>query len=269
VTSDELLALLNEEAARLRVRPLTGRDVRAWVDRRLLKGAKPKGRRRGQNPIWIYSEESVRAALKIVELRAFRVTRTAALRVHLWVNGFDLATTEVHQALCSEYERCLSRRHREGHWREEDLDPTRLSSQARRRVERERARLDPRLARTGIPLPTEMLLDALRTAYWPPFEASRSGIEPVPLPLAGSVTRGLLASPDYSEESVKEHLGRVSEQDLLQARDSVRQFCALFSYGAAALGLEAISWVAHGDWLISNLAGTAVEIMRRRMQDNC
>jgi len=50
----ELLAVLNAEATRLDVEPVSERMWGDWIDEKLIKGPKAKGERRAINPLWEY-----------------------------------------------------------------------------------------------------------------------------------------------------------------------------------------------------------------------
>src|SRR6516162_5435309 len=89
VTTNELLAILNDDASRLGAQPVDARMVRFWIDKRLIEARIPRGRRRGLSPIWHFSEPAVRHARLILQLKSRGVHRASSLRIHLWILADD------------------------------------------------------------------------------------------------------------------------------------------------------------------------------------
>ena len=112
----ELMAELTAASERLGAKPITERMIEDWITERLLEGPQPKGDRRGLPPTWVYSEEAVQRALRIVELRAKGIRRASALRVNLWIDGFSLPFDHMQRALRSEFKRALARLWRRKPW---------------------------------------------------------------------------------------------------------------------------------------------------------
>src|SRR5690349_9187337 len=112
VNRDELLASLNTRCAELGVAPVDARVLRSWIAKGLIAGPHPIGRRRGLNPEWTYQTDTLRAALRIVELRASGVHRVTLLRLYLWVEGAAYSSDNARRALVTEFKRFVKRNRR-------------------------------------------------------------------------------------------------------------------------------------------------------------
>jgi hypothetical protein len=80
-----------------------------WVEEDLLDGPVPKGRRRGQSPLWEYPAGTTERALSILRLTAEHVTRFSALRLQLWLAGHELPPSRIKKDLESEFDRLLKK----------------------------------------------------------------------------------------------------------------------------------------------------------------
>jgi hypothetical protein len=120
----DLLTVLNAEAAQLGVGKVTPSMFDDWVEEDLIDRPTPKGRRRGQNPLWEYSAGTTERALSILRVKAKHVTRFAALRLQLSLAGHELPPSRIKKDLRSEFNRLLKRHFFRGQlWNYDARDP--------------------------------------------------------------------------------------------------------------------------------------------------
>ena len=151
----ELMAELAAASERLDAGPITERMIEDWITERLLEGPQPKGNRRGLPPTWVYSEEAVQRAVRIVELRAKGVRRASALRVNLWIDGFSLPFDDMRRALRSEFKRGLAGLWRRKPWRFDARYRQKFSDGELEAEGKKIDQVDPDLAAAGFVPPVE------------------------------------------------------------------------------------------------------------------
>lgn len=84
---------------------LTDRMLRDSVEEGIIAGPKPRGRRRGQSPEWVWARGSYRQALQICRLKALGCVRFGDLRVQLWLRGSEPASGDFRASLRAEFVR--------------------------------------------------------------------------------------------------------------------------------------------------------------------
>jgi hypothetical protein len=230
----ELMAELVAASERLDAGPITKRMIEDWIAERLLEGPRPKGNRRGLPPTWVYSEETIQRAVRIVELRAKGIRRTSALRVNLWIDGFTLPFNDMQRALRSEFKRGLA-----GLWRQK---PWRFDARYRRKFSDREAKkidpVDPDLAAAGFAPSMESLLRSGSEMFWGssdqgPLQSSianflaeatsQSGIQFFP-------PAGLAGNPEETGRSGLSALERITQSDLIEGTKALLNFYEVMAF---------------------------------------
>ena len=242
----ELMAELAAASERLGAKPITERMVEDWITERLLGGPQPKGNRRGLPPTWVYSEEAVQCAVRIVELRAKGIRRASALRVNLWIDGFTLPFDDMQRALSSEFRRALARLWRRKPWR---FDARYRRAFSKKELEAEAAKIDPvdaDLAAAGFAPPMEVLLLYGSAMAW------GSGDGPVRGSLANDLSEflteatkqsgihfsppeGLAGEPEEPDGSGLSTLDRITQRDLIEGTKALRSFYEVMAFSFAMI----------------------------------
>jgi hypothetical protein len=234
----ELMAELAAASERLDAGPITERMIEDWISERLLEGPRPKGNRRGLPPTWVYSEEAVRRAVRIVELRAKGIRRASALRVNLWIDGFSLPFDDMRRALRSEFKRGLAGLRRRKPWRFDARYRRKFSDKELEAEGKKIDPVDPDLAAAGFAPPIETLLRSGSEMFWgsgdqaPPqsyianflTEATRqSGIQFSPPP-------GLAGDPEETDQSALSTLERITQNDLIVGTKALLNFYEVMAF---------------------------------------
>jgi|SRR5579872_1056779 len=82
------------------------RVLSIWVDtEHLVPGPRPKGRRRGQNPEWLWDCRSYRAALRVWRIRSLGAGRYDQVRIEMWLRHCDIRFAEFVRSLENEFRR--------------------------------------------------------------------------------------------------------------------------------------------------------------------
>lgn len=270
MTVVELLQALNDRARECGLASIEERELRGWVDRKLIRPAKPKGRKRGSHPVWHYDADSVDAASKLVEFKKFGITRTSALLIHLFANGFDFPVEVTRTSLRSEFERLINRSHRREFWDTAPEQVNQLSPAQRKKLSTFGGTRDARLEKTGIPLEPSFFLTHLQNSYWGSSAITDEVRSTLPLFLAGPLTPALLSSPEFHNASVLTLLEDASGQELEEARTALARFYFDFAFSVGAFGFrdadadDLIASVAHDEWLVLTLAAMVGEARSRR-----
>jgi hypothetical protein len=103
VTKNELLELLNAGGTLPSGRIITERMLEDWVYEELIPGpARGVGTR---EPNWQWSEESLAAALKVIEYRSRGFKRSTAIRAQRWLEDRELKIPLDREAMVLEFKR--------------------------------------------------------------------------------------------------------------------------------------------------------------------
>jgi hypothetical protein len=148
VTIDEFLKRLNEQARLRSNKIITARMLEDWAYKDLVPGPIRFGGT--EKPNWQWSEESLKAALKIIEYRRRGFKRSTAIRAQRWLEDPDLKTPLDREAILLEFKRArnlLIRYVSSTHGMRAD---TTLSEYKRRALLRQIGPLDPIFERAGI-----------------------------------------------------------------------------------------------------------------------
>jgi DNA-binding transcriptional MerR regulator len=292
VTTDQLLAVLNEDAARLSIRPVKRRLLRYWVDEGLIAARTAKGRKRGKNPIWQFSEDDVLLARRIVELKAENINRASELRIHLWVSANNYPIHSVKEALHCEFSRLMSRNRRNHPVRYDHRNRQRLSEIERKSFIRQLPPLDPDLANLGFAIPRDDMLEISSELVW-----GKAGEEKSPKLIGKEVTRiiakcvgvgleqrmifenlaGVFGAMDEIGGSGQQQLGHVQDEDMREGRrrfiditlalpilpSLCRNSDAQTDISAIALRKQYESFKTT-EWIVPTLAAFVVQAFRER-----
>lgn len=241
----ELMAELAAASERLRAGSITERMIEDWITERLLDGPRAKGNRRGLPPTWIYPEEAVQRAVRIVELRAKGVRRASALRVNLWIDGFALPFDDMQRAVRSEFKRALAGLRRQKAWKFDARYSRKISD---RELEAEAKRIDPvdpDLAAAGFAPPIEVLLRSGSEMFW--GSAAKS---PFPSDIANFLTEvtnqsgiqftppiGLAGDPDETDRSGLATLEEITQSDLIEGTKALHSFYEVIAFFLATVSV--------------------------------
>jgi hypothetical protein len=294
----DLLPVLNAEASRLGVSPVTERMWEDWIEEDLIEGPRAKGRRRGENPLWEYPAGTTERALAILRLKADGVTRLSALRLQLWLHGHELPPTQIKENLESEFKRLLKKHFFRNPWGFDARDPNPVAPDKIRHHKSKLQPVDPTLAAAGLKPSDDSLLALGSKLIWGPdsktdayemvveelsqkcgvptgsFEMLLAELKPYIACVAG-----LFGNPEEIEKSGVSELKKLSRDDLNHGRTLYQGLLGLFEVGhkilslsesadAAALRL-AFEKVAHSlkhqDWSVLCFAlGALVSLRIRR-----
>ena len=232
------MAELAAASERLRAGPITERMVEDWITEGLLEGPRAKGNRRGLPPTWIYTEEAVQRAVRIVELRAKGIRRASALRINLWIDGFSLPFHDMQRSLSSEFKRGLAGLRRRKAWRfdaryRQKWSDTELQAEAKKIDP-----VDPDLAAAGFAPPIEILLRSGSEMFW--GSAAKGSF---PSDIANFLTEvtnqseiqfapppGLAGDPDETDPSGLSTLERITQSDLIEGTRALRSFYDVMAF---------------------------------------
>jgi hypothetical protein len=142
----DLLPVLNAEATHLGVKTVDDRKWRDWIEEGLIEEPKPQGRKRGENPLWEYSSGTTERALTVLKLKADGVTRFAAIRLQLWLHGYELPPSLVKEDLQSEFARLLKKHFFRNPWTFDARDPNPDAPEKIKRHKKKLQPVDPTLA---------------------------------------------------------------------------------------------------------------------------
>jgi hypothetical protein len=285
VTTQELLAILNDDAARLGIRPVEARMLRFWIDRHLIEARTPHGRTRGVNPTWHFSESAIQHARAIVELKSRGVQRAASLRIHLWVLHDDYPTEGIREALTAEFARFLKRQRRASRFDYDHRDrkpPTDIEIQ--KHAKRLPA-LDDDLRSDGFGfLRPEMLIELVSELTW--GEASGGKFAEAPQKLAkltglafdGAKRNinianigGLFGNSEETSDSGEDVLKLISRDHLHEARRRFKTMKLFYEvsfrqYPNVGSLRKVHQALAETNWIVSCLAMFAVQVFREELQ---
>lgn len=290
MTKDELLSVLNDDACRLGLVPITARVLERMVEDGLIEPARAKGRKRGVNPTWSYSEDSVAAARMIVEFKAKGVQRTAALKLHLWAYGSEFPFEQIKEALNAEFQRFLKREHRKGYWEHDRRDIAELNDKEKRKIKKELVSLHPALAEVNFSLSEETFTKIISELFWGASStvSFRTFLETIigsqniefgaSADLMSLYLGGVMASPEVWDENALAALNVMSPADLDKGRDLFRFMMTIIGLGAGISGFflteqdakipafqVAANSIGHDDWLIFTVVAGAISNLRRRV----
>jgi hypothetical protein len=254
----DLLPVLNAEATRLGVSPVTERMWEDWVDEEdLIDKPKPKGRKRGKNPMWEYSSGTTERALTVLRLKADGVTRFSALRLQLWLHGHEVPLARIKGDLESEFERLLKKHFFRNPWTFDARDP---NSDAPEKIKRHKKKLQPvdqTLDAAGL-TPSDDSLFALGSKFFwgpdrktDPFEVITAELsQKCGVPTSSfemlladlkpyiACVAGLFGNPDEIEKSGVSELNKLTLEDLNSGRTFYQGLLGLFEVGSKILSLS-------------------------------
>jgi hypothetical protein len=284
MTKRELLKVLNEDALSLGVLPITVRKLSDWIDDGLLDGANPKGVRRGVNPDWQFSEESVARARLILKSISCGSVRKTEHRIFVWVHAHDYPFELIFRAINSRFSRFLKRQRRKLEWQYDHRN--RVDPKRKERFLRQLPQLDNELKNAGFEQPPEALLQMMSEAHWGTDGTASSlkslvenmatqfGIPSEQIAeMASKISVvGLLGNPDEIDLSGLAILKMAIEGDFVQGRRNFQLFLAQITQLNSLDGFpenefldrmrdpirKAFNSVLRPDWLISTLASTIV-----------
>jgi hypothetical protein len=282
VTTDELLAVLNGDAERMGSPPIDARVLRFWVDRRLIGVRAAKGRGRGFNPTWHFSEAACQYARAILELKSKGIRRVAALRIHLWVLKDDYPIEGVRNDLRAEFVRFRKRQRRASPFDYDHRDRARLSNAD---IAGEMKKLFNRFdTLPGIEFLTpRMVVDAASELMWGeegrknissiPFKMAKlAGVSTEPLNVDISIENfgGIFGSPDEIERSGEEILRKVGVDDLFVGRLRFQRMKLFFDASAGdrssvRINEEARQFLELTDGVVSLLSMFVIQAFRERV----
>ncbi|MCF8470415.1 MAG: hypothetical protein K9G30_06495 [Parvibaculum sp.] len=223
---DQLLAILSAESARLGGGTVAESQFESWVTKGLVPRAKAHGRQRGLNPLWSYSDEAVEMAKTIVAAKAGGVSRTTALKVRLWLRGFDFPPEQVREALLEEFSRLMKRQRRRGEFDYDHRSNTDPTERQKKVLPRRMGDLDPRLQNEGMKLSEDVFLTFTSIAHWgTDTEGTSNGSEPlddVLSSLVNGVLGGLWGDPDSTDRNGESLIEKADQEDLENARKFVQ-----------------------------------------------
>jgi hypothetical protein len=285
VTTDQLLKILNKDALRLELRPISRRMLRDWVDEGLISRRKAKGRGRGRHPIWLFSATEVRLARRIVKLKAERIRRVSEIRLHLWVTEDNYSIDRIGDAVRSEFVRVLQRDRRKQRLKYDHRHQRSLSEKDEQRYSKQLPPLDSGLAEAGFKIGPRATLDIISELLWGKAkrevlperiaeEAERIFGKPVDqlAPSYFGNLAGLFGARDEIAHSGEEELSKANNADLLTARQKLHDLISALSLGArggkritktaARQYRRAIASFRTTDWLVSTLAAFTLQAFR-------
>jgi hypothetical protein len=285
VTTDELLAVLNKDAARLSTRLITKRILRDWIDEGLIGVRTPKGRRRALNPVWHFSKNDAGWARRIVELKAANIRRTFELKLHLWVSEDIYPIGGIAEALNSEFIRFMHRQRRSLRFKYDHRNHRRLSEEAQEEFSRQLPPLDHDLSDANFVLPRDVALETVSKLLW--GEASGARPSKTAENAAGILGEldldnlsGMFGAPDEITRSGEEQLAFIRDEDLRQSRSRLIEVkSGLQAFQLVLSGnsdpqaekmrtalRKAIDSFERTDWIVSTLAAFAVQAFRTRTE---
>jgi hypothetical protein len=231
VTKAQLIDAANEAARALGLPPVSESVVESWIRKRLLKGARPRGRKRGVPPDWCFPDSVIDIVKNILVLKSLGAARTTQLVIGLVLLGFEMDHQRIRTALKSEFRRIAKRQERGPNWwkdHHKDLSPeqrpfriSQLPSQ------------DSVLIEAGFALPPDLSLDIGLRAFWGLDDGDTSirsllfGDTNLTTPDANQLTKmfaidGALGLPSESAVDGYEVLEQITPEDMKEART---QFC--------------------------------------------
>lgn len=155
---EELLHTANEYARETGGNGVTERQLRDWVDEKLVPGPKARGRKRGLSPERVWTEKSLTILKQIVWLKNRGVWRNRALMLHVWVYGTEYPHNRLREALACEHGRLLHRQRRKTSVSKEPRELWRLSNKHKELERKKLGPLDPQFAALGLAPPTDTML---------------------------------------------------------------------------------------------------------------
>jgi hypothetical protein len=297
----DLLPVLNAEATHLGVKPVDDRKWRDWIDEGLIEKPKPQGRKRGENPLWEYSSGTTERALTVLRLKTGGVTRFAAIRLQLWLNGHELPPSRIKEDLETEFARLLRKNFFRQPWSYDANDPNADAPEKIKRHKKKLHPVDPTLAAAGLKPSDDSIFAFGSKLFWgpdrktDPFEVlaeelsqkygiPTTSIEMLLADLKPYVTcvAGLFGNPDEIEKSGVSELNNLNLEDLNSGRTFYQGLLGLFEVGckilslsnsadAAALRLafeKAACSLKHQEWSVLCFAIGALVSFRHR-RDSC
>jgi hypothetical protein len=282
VTTQELLAILNADAAGLGMPPVDALMLRFWIDGDLIEARTPQGRRRGVNPTWQFSESATHHARAIVDLKSRGVQRATSLQIHLWVIHDNYSTEAIRKALRAEFVRLLNRQRRASRFNYDHRNRKAPLDVEVQKHAKKLPPLDSDLRADGFEFfNSEMLVGLTSELMWGESSgeklagASRKLAELAGLPFNSEISLenlgGLFGNLEEISGSGEETLKLVSHDDLHEARRRFKEVQAFYELSAQRYpGVESLRKTRRSltttDWIVSFLAMFAVQAFRERSQ---
>ncbi len=288
VTTEEFLRTLNDEAARLGVRPITERMVRDWVDEGLIEPRSAKGQKRAVHPIWHFSKRDAALGAQIVRLKRRGIRRVAELRLHLWSSNDDFPIDQVADALSLVFSRLMRRKRRTSHFKYDHRYQKRLPGDQISRHAGQLGPQDAQLAQAGFEIAPSASIEMASELVW-----GKSGSEKLPARMLQEIAQklgtptdaistqfdvsnlsGLFGAADEIEHSGEQELRDARDADLPEARKKLHSLLAVLSqfdtlenlgFAEVALQYERVrEAMGTTEWLVSFLAAFALQTLRKR-----
>jgi hypothetical protein len=286
VTTDQLLAILNDDATRLGALPVTKRMLRDWVDESLIMPRTAKGRTRALNPIWHFAESDVRWARRIVELKAANIHRVAELRLHLWVSDDTYPIEAVPEALRSEFERLMHRDRRSLHFKYDHRDQPQPTEEEQKGHAKQLPPLDRSLAEANLEIPPAIMLKIVSSLIWgnagdSALSTTDEGVNDILEQGNLGDISGAFGAKDEIAGSGEEQLTHLQYDDLCQGRCRLNAIKARLQAAQSsssesgdpqakerAIALKmAIGSFNRTEWIVSTLAAFALAAFRARTSE--
>lgn len=294
---ETLLEVLNTEACALGVvRPIDDRDLRDWIDEKLIPSPTRTGLGRGLGSKTRYSPAALGAALEVVRLKAASPERrNTLLRIRLWLIGLDVPIGRIAEDLESEFSRLLRRHFFRNPFHYDARTGDNLSEREKDGERRRAGPLDPAFVDAGWELPTDDLLRLVWELVSDPIKRSHflilldrlvsphlsekgrafladvlKGVEPY-IDVAG-----LFGAADEIEKSGLEAFAAIGEADLMKGRRLYQFALAMFNCADRVVEFlppdlssegEAISKAARtlrdsDEWCVAGLAVCSIAASR-------
>ena len=286
--TDELIKALNEEAARLKLKPVTRRMLRDWVDEDLIGARKARGRGHGRHPIWQFAEIDVRRAKRIVELKTAGVTRISEIRIYLWFAEDNYPIVMIGDALRSEFTRLMNRERRKLRFKYDHRYHKSLTDADVQKHSNQLPPIDAGLAEVGFKIGPAVAIKIISELLW-----GKAGHEELPHLMTEEASRilgrpigttdikidfgdlsGVFGAADEILNSGEADLKHVKDADLYEARRRLRDLISALSFGGDGLHPQlinagsqfrrAIAAFERTEWLVSSLTAFAVQTFRKR-----
>jgi hypothetical protein len=267
VQKSELLALLNAEASILGSKPVTERQLEDWISEDLLDGPKPKGKRRGVNPDWLYASGTAERALKVIRLRSLGTRRFTAQRIQLWLGDYELDKSQIKNDLSAEFKRLIKHHFFRKPWKYDARTRKFMSNVEVQKCIQKIGKVDSRLIEAGFVPSNQAILEFGSEFIWGPTSAdnllkslkaqiltivpwfSKEFVDNIFSDLQPYVqVSGLFGNPDEIEKSGIAELTMVEGLDLENGRRFFQILLGLFELASKILSLpEATQWKEGND----------------------
>ena len=246
MTIDELLERLNARPGQPASRTITARMLEDWAYEDLIPGPTRAGGTR--EPNWQWSEESLVAALKVIEYRSRGFKRSAAIRAQRWLEDRGLKMPLDREAVVSEFKRArnlLVRLVSSNHGFRRDIT---LSEYRRLALLRQLGPLDPVFQRAGVNPGEEVFILLYELARFgeqiTPLEEDRAPLAVLlakaRLPNGAHILAGLLEEDDTHPLSAVRSIRGLSPNQLKECRVYASMLPSALAFGRLIVSVFAV-----------------------------